>query len=311
MLHELLHDYELQSGLNRLRYSFVFSVIGNLVTFVPGIGLVGGLLSSVAFILLILGWRALGRSSLNKAQSYHTTSNVLIITLVIAIVAAIVGIITAAGALAGAIATNPPAPGQPSPILSTIPGFETFMMNVFITLVIVGAIAALGQLRSAISLRSLSVEISEPRLRTSGNLFILALILSIASQILLVPILPGFIGSLSSSELTALSSEGSPIFLIAGGRLFVLGVVSLIQFAIILTAYILGYMASNNARTKLQFSSIQSPYYGGFRPYTPPPPPHTSQVTPMDSRPLRTCPACGTELQWNANFCTNCGKNVS
>jgi hypothetical protein len=47
-----------------------------------------------------------------------------------------------------------------------------------------------------------------------------------------------------------------------------------------------------------QYAAPQQPYYG-------PPPQQAAYAPPMQTR---VCPQCGTQLQANVRFCTNCGK---
>ena len=48
-------------------------LVGSAITLIPVVGAIGGIISLVALILLIIGWRALGRSSLKESENYRST----------------------------------------------------------------------------------------------------------------------------------------------------------------------------------------------------------------------------------------------
>ena len=68
-------DSEKVSGLQRLKNSFLLYLIGGVISLVPVVGSIGGLLTLIGFIFLILAWRALGRSRLPGALRYKSTGN--------------------------------------------------------------------------------------------------------------------------------------------------------------------------------------------------------------------------------------------
>ncbi|TLY12945.1 MAG: hypothetical protein E6K86_10770, partial [Thaumarchaeota archaeon] len=78
-------------GLANLKWSFLFFMVGGALTFVPFVGLIGGLFNIVALVFFIVGWRDLGRSTLGEAPRYKSTGSWLIYSIVIAIVVAVIG----------------------------------------------------------------------------------------------------------------------------------------------------------------------------------------------------------------------------
>ena len=53
-----------RKGLSDLRNAFLLYFVSGILSLVPFIAIIGGLVNFVGLILLIIGWRALGRSSL-------------------------------------------------------------------------------------------------------------------------------------------------------------------------------------------------------------------------------------------------------
>src|SRR5881296_4224106 len=78
-------------GLDDLKWSFLFFMVGGALTFAPFVGLIAGVLFIVALIFLIVGWRNLGRSTLAEAPRYKSTGSWLIYSIAIAVVVAVIG----------------------------------------------------------------------------------------------------------------------------------------------------------------------------------------------------------------------------
>ena len=78
-------------GLDNLKWSFLFFMVGGALTFVPFVGLIAGLFYILAFVFLIVGWSALGRSTLAEAPRYKSTGSWLIYSIIIAVVVAVIG----------------------------------------------------------------------------------------------------------------------------------------------------------------------------------------------------------------------------
>lgn len=297
----MYQDYELESGLKRLKYSFSLYAVSAVIAWIPLIGGIGGLLALVALILLIMGWRALGRSNLKGAGRYHSTSNILIVTLVLALVVTILGIIFAASLFAANFATVPP-PTNPAN-LAAIPGVQSFLMNLFVPVGVGIAIALIGQWKSALSLRELSKEISEPRIRTSGNLLLLTFGLVAIDIIIVGSLLPGLVSSLTTSSSGTMQING--LSLMFAGNLLAVGLISIVQIAILLIACILGYLGLNDASFKFSALRLSSPNRN--YPATPPPPQIDSSA---GNQSIRYCTSCGNKIQSSDIFCATCGAKA-
>lgn len=296
----MYRDIELESGLNRLRYSFGLYALAIAITWIPLVGTIGSLLALVALILLIMGWRALGRSNLNGANRYHSTSNILIATVVFGFIVIVIGLIMAAVAF---VATIPPGSPPANPAnLSVIPGFESLLTNILIVAGVGLVIVFLGQLKSALSMRELSKEISEPRVGTAGNLLILSFALSAIAFVAIFSILPELISSLSSAS--GVPSQASTLAILFSGNLIEAGLLSIVGVVFFVIACAIGYLGLNGAHSKLAALRFSTP--SGIYPPSPPPP----LGNPSNVQSARYCGACGNKVDSGASFCTNCGARV-
>ncbi len=135
-------------GLANLKWSFLFFMVGGALTFVPFVGLVGGLFYIVALVFLIVGWRDLGRSTL------------------IQFVSAV------------------PALGSTPPSLQAIYQSQAFR-NLESEFIAVGGAAYIAPLlawyRVITSLMRLAEEVSQPRLKTAGWLLLTLAVFGLGS----------------------------------------------------------------------------------------------------------------------------------
>ncbi|MGI0081239.1 MAG: zinc ribbon domain-containing protein, partial [Nitrososphaerales archaeon] len=175
------------------------------------------------------------------------------------------------------------------------------LLTTFLIIVAIGlVIAFLGQLKSALSMRQLSKEISEPRIGAAANLLILTYAVGGVSFAVLVSILPGLISSLSLAS-SGVPNQTALLGDLFTGSLILAGLLYAAEIVLFLIACTLGYLGLNAASSKLEslkFSTTSSIY--------PPPPP----TNPSMTEGVRYCASCGSKVQSGASFCTNCGAKV-
>ena len=167
-------------GLDDLKWSFLFFMVGGALTFVPFVGLIGGLFYIVALVFLIVGWRDLGRSTLAEAPRYKSTGSWLIYSIVIAVVVAVIGGVLVSIQFVSAV----PALGSTPPSLQAIYQSQAFrnLESEFIAVAAAAYIAPLlAWYRVITSLRRLADQVSQPRLRTAGWLFLTLAVFGLGS----------------------------------------------------------------------------------------------------------------------------------
>ena len=167
-------------GLANLRWSFLFFMVGGALTFVPFIGLIASLFYIVALVFLIIGWRDLGRSTLAEAPRYKSTGSWLIYSIVIAVVVAVIGSVTVfflflSSALASGI--TPPNPQ----VLVQGQAFRNLLGEVFAVAGAASVAFLFAWYRIITSLMRLADEVSQPRLRTAGWLFLALAVFGVVS----------------------------------------------------------------------------------------------------------------------------------
>ena len=177
-------DFERPNGLGKLKNSFLLYLIGGLVAIVPVVGTVGGLVEFAGFIFMILGWRALGRSSFASAQNYKSTGKWLVYFIIIAIVVGAVGF-TAVFAYVFSTILASGAAGNPNPNLFTQgPASKTLTAGVSAIIAAIGVVAVLVWNRVRSSLAHLGAEISQPSLGTAGWIFLLSAVIGVGASAL-------------------------------------------------------------------------------------------------------------------------------
>ena len=107
----------MRKGLGDLKNAFMLYLVGSILTFVPVVGAIGGIISLVALILLIIGWRALGRSSLKEGENYRSTGSWLVYGIIIVIVIFIVATAVLIASLISYFIAHPIQPTTSPPFL--------------------------------------------------------------------------------------------------------------------------------------------------------------------------------------------------
>ena len=167
-------------GLANLKWSFLFFMVGGALTFVPFVGLIGGLFNIVALVFFIVGWRDLGRSTLAEAPRYKSTGSWLIYSIVIAVVVAVIGSVIVFIPFVSAELASGNAPPSPQSIFQS-QAFRN-LESEFIAVAAAAYIAPLlAWYRIITSLMRLADEVSQPRLRTAGWLFLTLAVFGLGS----------------------------------------------------------------------------------------------------------------------------------
>lgn len=297
-----------RNGIEQLKTSFLLYLIGGILALVPVIGAVGGILDLVALIFLILGWRALGRSTLAQAPDYKSTGSWLVRAIVIVVVAAVVGTVAITFALISSVISSGIAPSlqngsslTPSELAKQFPALSTFLggLVVFFSGLYLVWIAA--WVKMCLSMRRLSAEVSRPRLHTTGDLLIVQGIVGVGSIGAVLFLFGGASGILTqassgSSTLDALLGPFGELF--AGGYWSALGLVTLASSTISVVASYLGYTSLNSFLAE----------YRGSTPEVPPVPPALSPSARQGT--TNYCPRCGQSLEPGGRYCPACGTKL-
>jgi len=177
-------DDEKRKGLNDLRNSFLFLAIGAALSLVPVVTILGSLLSFIGLIFLIMGWRALGRSSLPAAPRYKSTGNWIIYSIIIAVVIAMIGFIAIVIVLISSLASSgfPTGPGSSSSLFQS-PAIQDYIADLYAVILVAEIPMFYAWYRVSSSLRALGAELGQPKLRTAGRLFLVYIALWCASLV--------------------------------------------------------------------------------------------------------------------------------
>lgn len=203
-------DQERTNGLDKLKSSFLLYLIGSVISFVPLAQIIGGLLDFVALIMFILGWRALGRSSLPSAKNYGSTGRWIVYAIVITIVVGVAGAILLFIALVGVFISAAAAGNPPSfTALMQNSVFSTFYAGFFGVLAAADVVALGVWYMVTVSLRRLGAEISQPSLGTAGRLFLLSAAIGFVFIVSLSVAL--FSGVVTYASFSSLSYFGGPL----------------------------------------------------------------------------------------------------
>jgi hypothetical protein len=178
-------DFERTNGLGKLKNSFLLYLIGGLIAIVPVVGGIGGLVEFAGFVFMILGWRALGRSSFASAQNYKSTGRWLVYFIIIAIVIGAVGFVAVFAYVFSTVLTSAAAgnPSNPNSFLQG-PAFQTLTTGVSAIIAAIGVVAVLVWNKVRSSLAHLGAEVSQPSLATAGWIFLLAAVIGFGASAL-------------------------------------------------------------------------------------------------------------------------------
>ena len=177
-------DFERSSGLGKLKNSFLLYLIGGLVAIVPVVGTIGGLVEFAGFIFMILGWRALGRSSFASAQNYKSTGRWLVYFIIIAIVIGAVGIVAVFAYVFSTIFASGAAGNLNPSSFTQGPASQTLTAGVSAIIAVIGVVAVLLWNKVRSSLAHLGAEVSQPSLATAGWIFLLSAVIGVGASAL-------------------------------------------------------------------------------------------------------------------------------
>jgi len=290
-------QFQGRKGLGDLKNGFLVYLIAAVLGLVPVISSIAGILILVALILLIIGWRALGRSSLSGKSVYRSTGNWMIYAIILIVVLAIIGsVIIIALAISSFISNpfTPPAANSTSigPILSQNPELDHIFLGFFGLIAVLIAIWDGTWIKMCLSMRKLGRELSEPRLKTAGTLYIIYVIFGIATGLSAVLIL--YYGHFTAPSLspTGISpfTAFSGIFgyFALGGYFALLAAAAILGNVILAVGSYLGYSTTSSAIWKLN-----------------PPPPY-----PYSTAGTQFCPNCGHSVGQVDIFCPNCSTKL-
>jgi len=278
----------MRKGLGDLKNAFMLYLVGSILTFVPVVGAIGEIISFVALILLIIGWRALGRSSLKERNNYRSTGSWLVYGIIIVIVIFIVGTVVVVASLVSYFIAHPiqttTSPVIPS--LSQLPGLYQFVIGLSLEIGIIFVAWYSVWIKMLNSMKKLGYELSQPGLRTAANLILLQLLASIATGLAFVLVL--FYGNYSSF-FSNLASKPNLGFLGVfgyfglGGFLPLLALILIGEEVVVIVAYYIAYDALGSAIGKL------------------------APIAPPQINTGQFCPHCGHAVDPSNNFCPSCG----
>lgn len=299
-------SYEYRIGLDRLKNAFLFTFIGAILSIIPIVSIIGGILFLVALVFWILTWRSFGNTELKGANSYSSTWKFLIGGIIVSAAIFIVGFAIIVSEIIRFMISNLPSPGQPFN-LNSLPGIQGFLYNVLILSLVLGAISTIIWIRNYLSVRTLGNEISQKGLITAANLLIVSYVVSFASGIGSLFYLERSFAVLSSVNpmMGIYSSFGVLAFKLSSG-LVVFGIISIVTLVITIIASYIGYSSSKDAMSSYFSSQYSQP--------PPPPPAPTPSSGASQEQPYprpRYCRSCGHMVAIpNSNFCSNCGSKL-
>jgi len=282
----------MRKGLGDLKNAFMLYLVGSVLTFVPVVGAIGGIISLVALILLIIGWRALGRSSLKESGNYRSTGSWLIYAIILVIVVTIVGSIVIVASVVLYFASHPIPSSTPSNItsLSQIPWIFPIIYGLGALFALLFSIWYGVWIKMCNSMKRLSVELSQPRLKTAANLYIIQIVAFVGLAILFIVFLSyvnlsSFYSSYASLLTTNrnLSLFGVYAFITFGGYWTLLGLASIASTTLSVIIPYLAYSALGSAIGKL------------------------APIAPPQMNAGQFCPHCGHAVDPSNNFCPSCG----
>jgi hypothetical protein len=288
---QLQADNQTRKGLGDLRNAFMLYLVSSAITLIPVIGAIGGIISLIALILLIIGWRALGRSSLKERENYRSTGSWLVYAIIIAIVIAIVGSILLTVSVVTYYISHPvhlPA-NSPVPPISQIPGISQFLIGIILEVGIIYVTWFSVWFKMCNSMKKLGNELSQPHLRTAGNLYILQILAVVAAGLsFLLVFVYGNVLSQSSSFLAEEKNLSLGIFgyFTLGGYWPILGLSFLFENLFLVVGSYLAYGALGSASRNL------------------------APIAPPQINAGQFCPHCGHAVDSSNIFCPSCGSKL-
>ncbi|MDP8012183.1 MAG: DUF996 domain-containing protein [Thermoplasmata archaeon] len=235
----------LLADLDTLRSAFFWLFLGTILLIIPLVDIVAFIFVLVGFILLIIGYGKISKSSLRNTAIYRSVRNWLIIYFVyelISVVFSVVIIILTFTISTTYYSTTP----TTSTTSSIWPGFLGILIILLAVISLI--IYLISYLKLISSLKALSEDLGVQRLRNAGNYLFYALILGIVAFVVTVIVIA--INGVIASITTSASSPG-----IIYSLLFAL----VIPLVIGLVSYILQIIAYYNAYKGID--EFKSRYY--------------------------------------------------
>jgi hypothetical protein len=300
-----------RKGLSDLRNAFLLYFVSGILGFVPVIGIIGGLVNFIGLILLIIGWRALGRSSLREKWSYKSTGSWLVYVIIIIIVVGIIGIFVVATSAITIFTSNPnlfrtnSSSTNATAILQSSAfrqAFSGVLEEVFALIAVLEIIWFSVWIKMLLSLRKLGSELSERRITTGANLYLVQIAFAVSTGLTLVFFLGQFLqtGLVSPSPPPGFGQGNFALapysYLALGGYWSLLFVVTIVGNIVQIIGSYFVYSGLGTATRTMQPATIPLP----------PPFPTQSPAPGQNS----FCPQCGGPINDANNFCPYCGTKL-
>ena len=311
-LDSLQADYQTRKGLSDLKNAFLLYFIAAILNLVPVVGIIGGIVNLVGLILLIIGWRTLGRSSLRGSQTYKSSGTWLVYAIIIAIIVGIIGIISITFSAIGFIVSNPSlfqtnSSSTPAKVLQS-PSIHQFTFGIFEEILVLVAIL-LGiwdsvWIKMLFSLKKLGSELSQHRIILAGNLYIIQVVITISGGFVAFLFLLLILQGNQPISTTLTPNLGQEFFLtpysyfLLGGFWALLELISIAGSVILIVGSYFGYDGLGRVIRKM---------------HAPAPPPPPMQNVSQQSVPGQHnfCPQCGHHIpDQSNNFCPSRGAKL-
>jgi len=251
---------EFLNNMQSLRSAFFWLFLGTILSIIPIISIAGGIIVFIGFILLIIGFGKISRSSLRNAEQYRKTRNWLLISLITGIIFIMYLIVFYLSLFVITTYTTTPI-GATSTGTSLISSAGVALIAILTILAILYIIAYLMAYLSVVkSLRLLSEDLQVKKLYSAGSYLFYSLILVIIS-IIITPVL--LIVSLSAVSAAIAAGLTVQVFYAILGALAVPIIIDIIAFILQLVSYHSAYTGIDEFMYR----------YTGFPPVSPPSPP--------------------------------------
>ncbi len=264
-------------------------------------------MSFVGLILLIMGWRALGKSSLHNFRRYKSTGSWLVYAVIILIVLGIIGIGVIASSTLGYLFSNPSllranSTASSVALSAAYRKFVTqFTNQLSVLLIILDGIWISVWINMLLSLKKLGTELSERRIILGANLSIVQVVFGIfGGALTLYFTFQTLFANLSSPSTLPnfgrVSYFAPYSYLLLGGYWSWVLAVSVVGNLLIIVG---SYLVYNGLAKGLQ--KVPAP--------TPPSLPPAREISSATQ--FSFCPQCGNDLEdTTAFFCPNCGLRL-
>jgi len=194
------------SKINYLRSGFFWLFIGTILMIIPLANFIAPIFLFVGYIILIIGFNKISKSSLKNVGQYKSTSKFLLTFVIFEILLSILLIIFFITVLNVILSSNIETFTQMPAIFS-----GSFTVLIYILSIISFILYIISFLKIIESLKLLSKELLVQRLRKAGNYLFYSLILFVISIIILI-LLIFITGMVTSIEI---STGNSPLYILS------------------------------------------------------------------------------------------------